>query len=121
MTSYYQRAATGDPGDDGRGRGRPEVDLRSGRPRWQGAATGGPAPKGGTAGSASAKVPSAAWPRDASERQQEEASNAARLAGIVEDEGLRSSSDAAPSGLRFPGRPEGDPRSAVARRAAGAC
>jgi hypothetical protein len=37
------------------------------------AAAGGPAPKGGTASSASAKVPSAAWPRNASERQQEKA------------------------------------------------
>ena len=57
----------------GRGRPRPEVDLRSAGLRCLWAAAGGPAPKGGAAGSASAKVPSAAWPRNASERQQEEA------------------------------------------------
>jgi hypothetical protein len=34
------------------------------------AAADGPAPEGGTAGSASAKVPSATWPRDASEHLQ---------------------------------------------------
>src|ERR1700721_3931545 len=55
-------------GYDGRGRPRPEVDLRSDGLRCLWAAAGGPAPQGGTADSASAKVPSAASPRNASAR-----------------------------------------------------
>jgi hypothetical protein len=52
------------------------------------AAAGGPAPQGGTARSASAKVPPATWPRHAQGRSPKGASNAAGLAGIVEDNRL---------------------------------
>ena len=64
----------------GRGRPRPEADLGSARRQVSQAAADRPAPEGGTADSASAKVPSAAWPRGAPERHQRRQSNAAGLA-----------------------------------------
>ena len=49
-----------------------------------------PAPKGGTADSASAKVPSAAWPRNAPERHHRRHQAPRDLPRIVEDKRLPS-------------------------------